>query len=100
MDESTVREHAEAHGRAVVEGDLRRAAGDLTDEVRATAGDVMARLPRPLTGVEVASVEPSGDDYLARIRYSGESEARTVEARWTDAGDRPKIAELSVVEDS
>ena len=57
MDESTVKQHAEAHGNAVVAGDLRTAGADLTPEVASQAQAVMGKLPRPTTGAEVLKVE-------------------------------------------
>ena len=100
MNDATVREHAEAHGRAVVEGDLRRAASDLTEGAQAGAGAVMAQLPRPLKDAEVVDVEQAGTEALARIRYSGEDGAVTVASRWADHGGRPMIVGLEVVETS
>ena len=36
MDEQTIRDHAEAHGKAVVAGDFKSAGQDLTSEAQAT----------------------------------------------------------------
>jgi hypothetical protein len=99
MDESMVREHAEAHGRAVVEGDLRRAAQDLTDAVMPHAQRLMSeRFPTKLTDVEILDVESLGARCRARMRYSGEGRSVTVESVWADEGEgRPKIVELDAV---
>ncbi len=97
MDDAAVRKHAEAHGQAVAAGDLRTAAGDLTPEAQAAAGEVMRRLPRPVTGAEVISVEDRGDEGVAQIRYGGEPEAVTVESRWAERDGRPKIVDLRIV---
>jgi hypothetical protein len=97
MDENTVREHAQAHGDAVVSGDLGRAASDLAGEAKGQAGDVMRKLPRPVTAAEVESVTSEGDETVALIRYSGEGTATLVESRWAEQEGEPKIVSLSVV---
>ena len=98
MDESTVREAAETHARATVERDYGTAGSYLSPEMQAQAGEVMREMPRPLTASEVLSVEGEGDAFTARIRYSGDEGATTVDSRWEDVGGRPMIVGLSVVE--
>ena len=97
MDESTVRDHAEAHANAVQAGDLGRAAGDLTDEAKQNAPTVMKALPRPITGTSIESVTAEGDAFVARILYSGDDSKATVASRWIDQGGRPMIASLDIV---
>jgi hypothetical protein len=96
MDENAVRERADAHGQAVVAGDLNRAGGDLTKEAMAGAGSVMKSLPRPVTGAEIESVESADDGYVVLIRYSGTDSEVKVRSRWVDEAGTPKIAELSL----
>ena len=98
MDESAVRAHAEAHGRAVVEREYERAMEDLSDEVKATATEVMRELPRPVTSASVERVALAGDEVLAYILYEGDDAATTVESRWADVDGRPRIVQLSVVD--
>jgi hypothetical protein len=69
MDEDNVRLHAEAHGRATVEGDLRAAGSDLTKDAMPAAGEVMKKLPTPLSSSAIDSVSSEGDEYVVRIRY-------------------------------
>ena len=98
MDENEIREHALAHGNAVVEGDLRKAGGDLAPEAQSIAPGVMKQLPRPVTSSEVAEVRVEGDEAVALIRYGGEDAASvTVESRWAERDGRPKIVSLEVV---
>lgn len=97
MNESTVRDHAEAHAKATVAGDLRTAGADLTKEAMAQAGDVMKALPDPLESCEVTSVQAEGDEVVAQIRYEGGGSDATVESRWADVGGTPKITALRVV---
>jgi hypothetical protein len=97
MDHDTVRQHAEAHGRATVEGDLRTAGSDLTKDAMPAAGDVMKKMPASLSSSAIESVTPEGDDYVVLIRYSGEDGDAVVESRWAERDGRPKIVDLKVV---
>lgn len=97
MDESAVRRHAEAHGRAMVEGDVMRAGGDLTPEAQARARDVMRELPREISDVEILTIESAGGgEYVSRVRYSGEGREVTVESRWAEREGRPMIVDLGL----
>jgi hypothetical protein len=97
MDESTVRDRAEAHGKATVAGDLRVAGSDLTKEAMAQAGDVMKSMPDPLESSEVTSVQADGAEFVAQIRYAGGSSETMVESRWADRDGTPKIVSLKVL---
>jgi hypothetical protein len=97
MDESTVRDRAEAHAKATVAGDLRTAGSDLTKPAMAQAGDVMKAMPDPLESSEVTSVQADGDEFVAQIRYSGGGGETLVESRWADQGGTPKISALKVL---
>jgi hypothetical protein len=55
-------------------------------------------MPGRLTGADVVSVEASGADAVAHIRYTGEQGATTVESRWAEVGGEPKIVGLEVTE--
>lgn len=97
MDEAIVRRHAEAHGRATVAGDLKKAGGDLDKSAYVSAGEVMKQMPADLTGSEVTEVRSEGDEWVIGIRYSGAADAATVESRWADRDGTPKIVDLKVV---
>jgi hypothetical protein len=96
VDEATVRQHAQAHGDAVVAGDLRRAGSDLDGEALAQAGEVMKQLPRTLTAAEIESLELEGDVATVRTRYSGDEGSGVVESRWEERDGRPKIVHMRV----
>jgi hypothetical protein len=97
MEDTAVREHAEAHGQAIVDGDLRRASHDLTSEAMAAAAPVMAALPHPTTGAAVDSLREEGDEHVVVIRYSGEGSEVLVESRWGEVEGRPKIQSLKLL---
>jgi hypothetical protein len=97
MDESTVRDRAEAHGKATVAGDLRVAGADLTKEAMSQAGDVMKAMPDPLESSEVTSVQTDGAEFVAQIRYAGGGSETMVESRWADRDGTPKIVSLKVL---
>ena len=96
MDETAVRDKAQAHGDATVAGDLRTAGADLTKEAMAQAGGVMAKMPKPLTAAEIRDVTSDGDAFLARIAYLGEDSEAIVVSRWEERDGRPKIVDLAV----
>jgi uracil DNA glycosylase superfamily protein len=98
MDETTVREAAETHARATVERDYETAGSYLSEDMKTAAGEVMRAMPRPLTGSEVLSVEESGGSYTARIRYTGDEGATTVDSRWAEVDGSPTIVGLEIVE--
>jgi hypothetical protein len=97
MDETSVREQAEIHGKATVSGDLRTAGSALTKEAMAQAPDVMKAMPATLEASEVTSVEPDGDEFVAQIRYSGGGEESIVASRWAERDGAPKIVDLKVL---
>ena len=96
MDEGMVRERAEAHAKATVAGDLRTAAGDLTEDGRGGAGPVMKAMPTPLESYDVTSVEGSGDRFVATIDYSGGGSTTSVRSTWAEVDGRPMIVALEL----
>jgi hypothetical protein len=97
MDEKTVREAAQAHGDAVVRGDLKAAGGDLTREAVGAAQEVMGGLPQPVQHAECFEVAEQDGAFVAQIRYRGEDDERVVESRWEDRDGTPKIIDLRIV---
>ena len=96
MDENTVKQHAEAHGKAVVAGDMRTAGSDLTPEAAAQAPGVMGKLPRPTTAAEILKVEVAGDQAVVHVLYKGSDAETTVISRWADRDGRPMIVDLAI----
>ena len=96
MDESTVRDRAEAHGKAVAAGDMKTAGSDLTEEGMAGAGAVMSKMPKPVKGATVTDVSPSGDEVVVTIRYDGEGDGLTVKSTWVEKDGRPMISKLEL----
>ena len=98
MDEAVVREHAEAHGQAIVDGDDNRAGSDLTKAAMSSVGPVMKAMPNPVQTATVQSVVPEGDSFAVTIAYRGPQDAEiVVRSVWVDEGGRPKIDQLSLV---
>lgn len=97
MEETAVREHAEAHGQAIVDGDLRRASEDLTADAKAAVGPVMAALPRPVTAASVESLQTDGEELVVVLRYSGEDSQALVESRWGEVEGRPMILSTKLI---
>jgi hypothetical protein len=97
MDAETVTRHAEAHARAMVDGDLRQASSDLTESGRAGAGAVVGAMPRKIDSAEVTSVVTEADEITAVIVYSGEGKEVSVLSRWAEHDGRPMITELTLL---
>jgi hypothetical protein len=95
MDEQTVRERATAHAEALKAGDVGRATQDMSSELQANLGEVMAMLPLPLTAASVESVEMTGTAYRAVLRLTGEMEETVLETRWKERDGQPTIVEVS-----
>ena len=83
MDEQAVRERAEAFCQALVAGDIERAAEDLSKELHANLGQMVAMLPMPLTTATVESLERTASGFLAVLHSWGENN-RHVRTRWKD----------------
>ncbi len=98
MDEAMVREAAETHAQATVERDYETAGCYLTEGMRASAGEVMREMPRPLTSAEVVSVEAGSDPVTCLIRYAGDEAETIVASRWREIEGEPRIVGLEVVE--
>jgi hypothetical protein len=95
MDEQAVRDHAQGHLDALLAGDVDRAIQDLSRELQAHIGEIMAMLPLPLTAAEVESVDKTGSGFRATLHLVGESTETRLETRWKDRDGRPTIVEAS-----
>jgi hypothetical protein len=97
MDAQDVRSRAEAYCAALVEGDMARAAEDLSRELQANLGSIVAILPLPLIEATVESVEVGGSGYVAMLRLVGENGQIELQTRWKDRDGQPTIVEASHV---
>jgi hypothetical protein len=95
MDPQIVRERAEAFNAALVAGDMERAFEDLSRELRANLGSLVAILPLPLTEATVESVEAGGSGYVAILNLIGEHAETRLQTRWKDRDGKPTIVETS-----
>lgn len=95
MDEQTVREHADAHCQALLAGDVELASQELSNELRANLGQLIAMLPMPLTAATVESIERTASGFRVVLHLVGESAETRLETRWKDRDDRPVIVEVS-----
>jgi hypothetical protein len=95
MDEPAVREHAQSLCEALVAGDIDRAIGDFSKELRQNLGEVLALLPLPSSEATVESVEHGGAGYNVVIRLVGETEEVLVQTRWKERDGQPTVVEAS-----
>ena len=96
MDEATVREQAEGHAAAMVEGDLRGAARSLSDSGKADAPAIMENLPKSIDSAEVTEILLEGNEAAATIVYRGEGREVAVQSRWAEQEGAPMIVGLSL----
>jgi hypothetical protein len=97
MDTATIRRHAEAHADAVVAGDLRRAAEDLTDSGKADAPAVMDGLPKKIDSASVTDITRKNGESTSVTTYSGEGRDISVLSHWIDVDGRPMITKLTLL---
>ena len=95
MDEAAVHERAQALSDALVAGDVERAMGDFSDELRRNAGEVLALLPLPVTEATIESVERGGAGFNVVLRLVGESHEDRLQTRWKDRDGAAKLVEVS-----
>lgn len=95
MDEETVRDRADAYCAALVAGDIELAAEDLSKELHANLGQMVAMLPMPLTAATVESLERTASGFRAVLHLVGETDETRLETRWKERDDRPVIVEVS-----
>jgi len=100
MDEQTIRDHADAYCQALLDGNVELASEELSDELRANLGQLVAMLPMPLNAATVESVERTGSGFRAVVHLVGESEETRLETRWKARDDRPVIVEVSHLTES
>ena len=96
MDETQVRERAEAVCAALVAGDVGKATEDFSKELRQNLGEVVALLPLPATEGTVESIDRGGgSSYTVVLRLVGENEEVLLQTRWKERDDKPTLIELS-----
>jgi hypothetical protein len=95
MDEQSVREHAQAHCDALLAGDIGLASQEMSRELQANLGPLVAMLPLPLTAASIESVEMTGKAYRAVLNLVGGSGSIRLETRWKERDGRPTIVEAS-----
>jgi hypothetical protein len=100
MDERSVREHAQAHCDALLAGDVGRAAQEMSRELQAHLGPLVAMLPLPLTEATVESVEMTGTAYLCVLNLVGDGGSLRLQTRWKERDGRPTIVEASHLQES
>jgi hypothetical protein len=95
MEDAAVRERAEAMCEALVAGDVDRAIGDFSEELKRNLGEVLALLPLPANEATIQSLERGGSGYNVVIRFAGETEEVEIQTRWKDRDGVPKMVEAS-----
>ena len=97
MTEQAVRAQAQAFCDALIAGDIAQAAEQMSRELHANLGPIVAMLPLPLAESAIESVETTGSGYRAVLRLVGESETVQLETRWKERDGRQTMVEASRV---
>ena len=87
MDEQAVREHAQATCAALLAGDIGKAAEEMSKELRSNLGQIVAKLPMPMTEASIESIESTPTGYKAVLHLVGEGDTLRLETPWK--GPRP-----------
>jgi hypothetical protein len=95
MEDAAVRERAEAMCEALVAGDVDRAIGDFSEELKRNLGEVLALLPLPANEATIQSLERGGSGFNVVIRFASETEEVEIQTRWKDRDGEPKMVEAS-----
>jgi len=96
MDESRLRERAEAFCSALVSGDIDRVTEDFSEELRHNLGEVLALFTLPCDSATVEAVERAPNSgFTVVLRLVGGGEDVVMETRWKDRAGRPTIIEAS-----
>jgi len=95
MEDAAVRERAEAMCEALVAGDVDRAIGDFSEELKRNLGEVLALLPLPANEATIQSLERGGSGFNVVIRFASETEEVEIQTRWKDRDGEPKLVEAS-----
>lgn len=99
MDEVPTRKHAEAHAKAVVDGDIDSVTNDFVPDMRDQVKGIAQQLPQPVEKAEVEKVDMEDDHATVRIRYSNEEESLAIETRWEEHDGRPMIVSGKPLDD-
>jgi 5,10-methenyltetrahydromethanopterin hydrogenase len=99
MDEVPTRQHAEAHVKAVLEGDMESITNDFVPDMRDKVQGLAEKLPRPTEDADIEKIDMEEDYALVQIRYSNERESVAIRTRWEELDGQPMIVEANVVED-
>jgi 5,10-methenyltetrahydromethanopterin hydrogenase len=94
MDEVPARNHAEAHAKAVVDGDMDAVIADFVPDMRDKVPEIAKQLPQPTTDAEVVRFDmDDGDKATVQIRYSNDDTSLTIQTTWEEHDGRPMIVD-------
>ena len=95
MDDETVRDGATTFCEALVAGDIERATGHMSPELKRNLGEVLALLPLPASEATVVSLDRGGSGYNVIVRLVGEADEVEIQTRWKERDGEPTLVEVS-----
>ena len=100
MDEPIVREHAQALCDALLAGDVGRASQEMSRELQANLGPLVAMLPLPLTEARIETIDMVGTGYLALLHLVGDEGSIRLQTRWKERDGRATMVEGSHLQET
>ena len=97
IDLVALKEHADAHARAVLAQDGEALTADFAEQARPLMRLLGTALPRPVLAAEVTDVSQGTDGGLARIRYTGQDDVVDVLSTWALHDGRLRIVDAQPV---
>jgi hypothetical protein len=98
MDETATRAKIQQHVDAVVRGDMDAAAADFSEDLRPHLPEIAGALPQPVVSAEVLSLEVGGEEAVATIRWTGETDVVTIRSHWREIGGHPLLVQAEPVD--
>lgn len=95
MDDTTVRDRAQAFCDALLAGDVDKAIEFMSAELHRNLGEVIALLPLPATDASIESIEAGGAGYNVVLNLVGATETVLIQTRWKDRDGTPTMIEAS-----
>jgi hypothetical protein len=95
MDEVPTRNHAEAHAKAVVDGDMDAVVADFVPDLRSKVPELAKALPDPTTEAEVLKCDVGENQSKVEIRYANDDGGLTIRTTWEEVEGRPMIVDAA-----
>jgi hypothetical protein len=100
MERLAVREAAERHVRAIVEGRIADALADVIEDIRAESEANLLGVAPLVATVEIERIDVDRDEALVLMRFVTRSESQPdvlIESEWWEVDGRPQLVRAAEV---